>query len=161
MKKLFIFLFAGLLFSCQSEEIPLDDQNDLQKVTYSNVEDLISEMKSNANLNQSTISFEVIRDGNNFEVVDVKNMEFVDDFVKGFNNSSEKRYLGDVVVYCDYSGTTPTSVTNCPAGPNQGSCVGSATIQCLNGGGCSTSCETRTIITVTPTKNTDGSFQSI
>ncbi|MBA3987493.1 MAG: hypothetical protein H0X63_13190 [Flavobacteriales bacterium] len=144
MKSILIALTTLLLISCQSEEIA--------EQPYNSVEDLILDIQKTAEQENNIISFEIKRDGSNFSTVNLKKMDnFVSEFEDAFNNPNSNRMPGGVTVTCVYGGTTPDNVTNCPPGPGQGNCVGSATIQCLSGGGCATSCAQRTVITVIPT----------
>lgn len=137
-----ILLFSTLfLFSCQSEEINQDESK--------SIDEIIIEMKALANTNGEILRFEIETKNEGYINKNVKTLSgFVEEFAFEFENYQE-RSPGTVIVECHFEDGTSTSTT-CPPGSGQGSCVGSATINCMLEGGCATSCMQKTVITIIP-----------
>lgn len=126
-----IVLFMG---SC-SDETTSNDGNNFQSASREaeTLENILARMKAMAVEERKIITFDLgLEDG----IYNVSNIRFLEGFEEEFAFAYSS--AGGVQVDCTVGETTTS--TNCPDGPGQGSCVGTAVRNCLDSGGCATVC---------------------
>lgn len=152
--KMFIILFLSLsLFSCSKEDGSVSNESEnvvVAKSGESSLQEVLGELKALANFEGKRVAFdlEYSEDGtyssSNIRLIE---NDFAGDFEVGmFTENDQPLPPGSVTVRCNTGSENPVTITICPDDSNQGNCVGSATIACLNSGGCATVCKVPAII---------------
>ena len=135
LNKLFclIAIVSVLSISCSDDNNDLN--NDIQE--FKTMDLLLAEMNSKAKNAGEAITFDIAYSNNLFSVDNINIVDnFEEKFALGFAKNGDLQ-PGDVTVTCS---DDPDNPTLCPAGDDQGSCVGSAVIKCLNKDECAEVC---------------------
>lgn len=147
-----ILFFSLSLFSCSKEDGSVSNESEnvvVAKSREASLQGVLNELRALANFEGKRVAFDLeysedgIYSSSNIRLIE---NDFAGDFeVAMFTQSDQPLPPGTVTVSCDTGSESPT-VTYCPPDSNQGSCVGTATINCLNKNGCATSCKVPAII---------------
>jgi len=149
---LLLLIMALFVSSCGNEDTVENNKSEETTTLQSksgedSLNSLLKDLKSLADSEGKRVAFDLGYNGNIYTASNVRVIEddFAYDFSIGFN-SEDPLEPGTVTISCDTGSGDPT-VTNCPPNSYQGMCVGTATADCLDAGGCATTCKVPAVVT--------------
>jgi hypothetical protein len=146
-------ILSGIFVSCSedTQEIVNSEENlVINTEQKSQISSIVSEMAQLGEKEGKIINYNISFENGIFKKENIElvsGSEFVNSFAKGFEQNVNSNRGNTTTITCTFPDGS-TDSTTCPS--NDGTCVGSAVLGCLNSGGCATVC--RVAVTYVPSK---------